>query len=111
MSDCIFCRIAAGEIPADKVYEDERFVAFRDIAPKAKVHLLLIPRRHIESLEVLETADEALAGAMLRLLPRLAREAGLEEGLRTTIHTGPGGGQEVPHLHCHLLGGEDLPGF
>ncbi len=111
MSDCIFCRIVAGEIPAERVYEDEEVIAFRDIHPKAPVHLLVIPRRHIPSLEALAPEDDALAGRILRLLPRLAREQGLEDGFRTVINTGPGGGQEVFHLHFHLLGGRGLPGF
>ena len=111
MSDCIFCRIVAGEIPAERVYEDEEVIAFRDIHPKAPVHLPVIPRRHIPSLEALAPEDDALAGRILRLLPRLAREQGLEDGFRTVINTGPGGGQEVFHLHFHLLGGRGLPGF
>lgn len=111
MTDCIFCRIAAGEIPADKVFEDDRVVVFRDISPKAKVHLLAIPREHIASLEELKPEHDGLMGHMLRLLPRLAREQGLEQGFRTVINTGKGGGQEVFHLHAHLLGGDDMPGF
>lgn len=110
MSDCIFCRIAAGEIPARKVYEDERFVAFHDLHPKAAVHLLVIPRKHIASLAELEAADEGLMGEMMGLLPKLAREQGLD-GFRTIINTGRSGGQEIFHLHIHLLGGEKLPGF
>lgn len=110
MTDCIFCRIAAGEIPARKVYEDEDFVAFHDLHPKAAVHLLVIPRKHIASLAELEPADEGLMGRMLRLLPQLARDQGLD-GFRTIINTGRSGGQEIFHLHIHLLGGEGLPGF
>ncbi len=111
MTDCIFCRIVAGEIPAEKVYEDDRVVVFRDIAPKARVHLLVIPREHIPSLAELEPAHDGLIGYMMRLLPELAREQGLAEGFRTIVNTGKGGGQEVFHLHIHLLGGERLPGF
>jgi histidine triad (HIT) family protein len=110
MTDCIFCRIAAGEIPANKVYEDENFVAFHDLHPKAAVHLLVIPRKHIASLAELEQGDEGLMGQMMRLLPQLAREQGLD-GFRTIINTGRSGGQEIFHLHVHLLGGEGLPGF
>lgn len=111
MSDCIFCRIVAGEIPAAKVFEDERIFVFRDIAPKAEVHLLAVPREHIASLEELKPEHDGLMGHMLRTLPRLARAQGLETGFRTIINTGKGGGQEVFHLHIHLLGGKSLPGF
>lgn len=111
MSDCLFCKIAAGEIPADIVFEDEQVVVFRDIYPKADVHLLLIPREHIASLNELEPAHDALIAHMMRLLPKLAREQGLDNGYRTIVNTGPGGGQEVFHLHIHLLGGGRLPGF
>ncbi len=111
MSDCLFCKIAAGEIPADVVYEDEQVLVFKDINPKAEVHLLIIPRQHIASLaDIAEEHDELMA-YMMRLLPRLAREQGLEHGFRTIINTGRGGGQEVFHLHLHLLGGSTLSGF
>ena len=111
MSDCIFCKIAAGDIPADKVYEDEQVVVFKDIAPKADVHLLMIPRLHIESLNDLSVEHDALIGHMMRLLPKLANGQGLEHGFRTIINTGKGGGQEVFHLHMHIMGGSKLPGF
>ena len=111
MSDCIFCRIVAGEIPAAKVFEDEQIIAFRDINPKADVHLLVVPRRHIASLEELTPLDDGVVAHMMRLLPQLAREQGLAQGFRTIINTGAGGGQEVFHLHIHLLGGASLPGF
>lgn len=111
MSDCIFCKIAAGDIPADKVYEDEQVVVFRDIHPKAPVHLLLIPRQHISSLEGLTSEHDALIAHMLHQLPLLAKAHGLDDGFRTIINTGKGGGQEVFHLHIHLLGGSGLPGF
>jgi len=111
VSDCIFCRIAAGEIPADTVYEDEQVMAFRDIQPKAPVHLLMIPKQHIASLMELNREHDALMAHMLALLPSLARAEGLEQGFRTIINTGKEGGQEVFHLHIHLLGGSPLPGF
>lgn len=111
MSECPFCKIAAGEVAADKVYEDARAVVFKDIHPKADVHLLIVPRRHIASLEEADALDDATLAHMLRLLPELARRQGLEHGFRTIINTGQGGGQEVFHLHIHLLGGERLPGF
>ena len=111
MTDCIFCEIAAGRIPADKVYEDEQVVAFRDINPKAAVHLLVIPREHVASLDELDGSHDGLVAHLVRVLPRLARDQGLETGYRTIINTGAGGGQEVFHLHAHLMGGNDLPGF
>lgn len=111
MSDCLFCRIAAGEIPADVVHQDEHCVVFKDINPRARVHLLVIPREHIESLDALHSEHAALMGHMMLLLPELARQQGLEQGFRTIINTGKGGGQEVFHLHIHLLGGGALPGF
>ena len=111
MGNCIFCSIAAGEIPATRVFEDEQVVVFRDIQPKASVHLLLIPKKHISSLMELNRGDDALMAHMMALLPELARAEGLEQGFRTIINTGKMGGQEVFHLHIHLLGGSNLPGF
>jgi len=111
VNDCIFCKIAAGEIPADKVYEDDQVVVFKDIAPKADVHLLMIPRQHIDSLNELDHGHDALISHMMRLLPKQARDQGLTEGFRTIINTGRGGGQEVFHLHMHIMGGSKLPGF
>lgn len=111
MSDCLFCKIAAGDIPSERVYEDDWVIVFKDIYPKAKVHLLLVPREHIASLNEVDESHDALMAHMLRLLPRLAREQGLDDGFRTIINTGPGGGQEIFHIHIHLLGGSKLPGF
>ncbi len=111
MSDCLFCKILAGEIPSDKVYEDDKVYVFKDIYPKADVHLLMIPREHVDSLNELDESHDALMAHMMRLLPKLAKEQGLDTGYRTIINTGPGGGQEVFHLHIHLMGGDHLPGF
>ena len=111
MSDCLFCKILAGEIPSDKVYEDDKVYVFKDIYPKADVHLLMIPREHVDSLNELDESHDALMAHMMRLLPKLAKEQGLDTGYRTIINTGPGGGQEVFHLHIHLMGGGHLPGF
>ena len=105
MSDCIFCRLAAGEIPAQMVYEDDQALAFRDRHPQAPVHLLLIPKRHIPSLAELTPADDGLIAHLMRLLPVLARQEGLASGFRTVINTGKGGGQEVFPLPIHLTGG------
>ena len=110
-TDCLFCRIIAGELPSDQVYSDDRCVVFKDIYPKADVHLLVVPRQHIPSLNEVGPEHDALVAHMLRLLPRLAREQGLHDGFRTIINTGRGGGQEIDHLHIHLLGGGRLPGF
>lgn len=111
MNDCIFCKIAAGQIPAERVYEDERVVVFKDIYPKAPVHLLMISREHLANLDALTPAQDALAAHLLRTVPEVARRAGLTDGYRTIINTGRGGGQEVFHLHLHILGGGTLPGF
>ena len=109
MSECIFCKIVAGELPAKKVYEDEELLVFHDIHPVAPVHLLIIPKRHVVSLAECQANDEGMLGRMLLLAPRLAREHGLDNGFRTTINTGRGGGQLVFHLHLHVFGGGTLP--
>ena len=111
MSDCLFCKIVEGEIPSDTVYEDDQVIVFKDLYPKAKVHLLVVPREHVESLKEMDASRDALMAHMMRLLPKLAEEQGLDRGFRTIINTGPGGGQEIFHLHIHLLGGGRLPGF
>lgn len=105
-TDCIFCKIVAGEIPSEQVYSDDKVIVFKDISPKAPVHLLLIPREHIESLQELQEQHQDLMGHMMLLLPKLAKEQGLENGFRTVINTGTDGGQVVYHLHIHLLGGK-----
>ena len=111
MSDCLFCKIVAGEIPGDMVYEDDKVVAFKDISPKAEVHLLVIPREHIDSLNELTPEHDVLLAHMMRVIPQLAKSQGLDAGFRTIINTGKGGGQIIFHLHMHLMGGKDLPGF
>ncbi|MFC4160089.1 histidine triad nucleotide-binding protein [Chitinimonas lacunae] len=106
MSDnCLFCKIGRGEIPSNKVYEDDEVIAFHDIHPVADVHFLVVPKRHIESLLKVESADQPLLGRLLTLAPELARQQGLGEGFRTVINTGPKGGQSVFHLHLHVIGG------
>ena len=110
MSDnCIFCKIVRGEIPSRKVYEDDELFAFHDIHPAAAVHFMLIPKRHIASLMEAGDSDAALLGRMLTVAPKLAKELGLDNGFRTVINTGKGGGQEVFHLHIHIIGGGQLP--
>jgi histidine triad (HIT) family protein len=106
--DCLFCRIARGEIPARILYQDDEAVCFADIDPKAPVHLLLIPRRHIQGLDAAGAEDAALLGRLQVLLARLAREQGLTGGYRVVTNVGPDAGQSVPHLHYHLLGGRTL---
>ena len=107
--DCLFCRIAAGEVPADVVLEDDLVVAFRDVAPKAPTHLLLIPRRHITSAAELSGTDAEMLGRLFAVAAGLARDAGVAEGgYRMVTNVGRGAGQSVPHLHFHLLGGRSL---
>jgi len=111
MQDCLFCKIINGDIAADVVYEDDKVLVFHDIAPKAKVHLLMIPKIHIASLNELTAEHNELTAYMLGLLPKIAKQQNLDTGFRTIINTGKGGGQVVFHLHIHLLGGSNLPGF
>ncbi len=105
MSDCIFCRISKGELPSRKVYEDEDVFAFHDIHPVAPVHFMIVPKKHVDSLIQCHSGDQALLGKILLLAPKLATEQGLSDGFRTMINTGRGGGQEVYHLHVHVIGG------
>jgi histidine triad (HIT) family protein len=108
-SDCLFCKIAAGDIPAKIVHQDEHIVAFRDIHPQAPVHVLLIPREHIASLDAALPDHRALLGDLLLAARDLARSEGMaEDGYRTVLNVGADGGQTVHHLHVHLLGGRSL---
>ncbi len=110
MSDnCLFCKIARGEIPCNKVYEDDEVIAFHDIHPVAPVHFMLVPKMHLVSLLEAEAAHAALLGRMLLLVPKLARAQGLVNGFRTVINSGKGGGQEIFHLHIHVIGGGNIP--
>lgn len=108
MTDCIFCKIAAGDIPSRKVYEDEDVVAFHDINPAAPVHFMIVPKRHVASLESCDESHRDILSKMMLLAPKLAREQGLTDGFKTVINTGAGGGQVVMHLHVHVLGGGTL---
>lgn len=107
MSDdsCIFCKIGRGELPCNKVHEDEEILAFHDIRPLAPIHILVIPKLHVASLAECDMSHQALLGKMMALVPKLAREHGANGGFRTIINTGRVGGQEVYHLHVHILGG------
>ena len=109
MDNCIFCKIIAGEIPSSKVYEDETMLVFKDIEPKAKVHLLAIPKDHFASLSEVDGHRAANLGYILSKSPQIARDNGCANGYRLIINQGEDGGQAVHHLHVHILGGEKLP--
>jgi len=107
--ECVFCRIVAGELPVEALYQDDDVMAFRDINPLAPVHVLIIPKRHITSLAALADDDTTIIGHMVRVANQLARQEGVaEKGYRLVISSGEDGGQVVPHLHMHLLGGRRL---
>ena len=106
MADCLFCRIVAGEVPATRVHEDDLVIAFRDIAPRAPTHILLIPRRHIASAADLTEADGPLLGRLFAVAAQIARDEGIADGgYRIVTNIGTWGGQTVDHLHLHLMGG------
>ena len=108
-ADCLFCKIVAGEIPASIVYQDDRLVAFNDINPQAPLHALVVPRRHIASLNVMSADDDALVGEMVRRAAVIARENGYaDSGFRTVFNTNADSGQAVYHIHLHVLGGRSL---
>lgn len=109
MSDCLFCGIAGGAIPSERVYEDDEILAFKDIAPKAPVHFLVIPKRHIAGVMDLEPGDQALMGRLMYKAQELAREQGCaERGARFVVNCKSDGGQTVGHLHVHVLGGRAM---
>ena len=106
MSDCLFCKIVAGEIPSKKVYEDEDVVAFDDIQPQAPVHVLVVPKKHVATLNDLAPEDDAVAGKLLRVAARIARERGISDrGWRATVNVNRDAHQLVFHVHLHLMGG------
>lgn len=107
-NDCVFCKIVNGDIPSTKVYEDEKVIAFKDIAPIAPVHILVVPKQHINSLNELE--DNELLANIFKTIKKVAKEVGVyEKGYRVVTNIGEDGGQAVKHLHFHILGGEKLP--
>ena len=109
MEDCLFCKIIKGEIPSNKVYEDEDVLAFYDINPAAPIHILVIPKKHIKSLADIEEDDEKLLGKIHMVINKIAEEKGFKEkGYRLIINCGEDGGQEVMHLHMHILAGKSL---
>ena len=107
--ECIFCRIVAGEVPSDVVYQDEDFLAFRDISPQAPTHVIIIPKIHITSSAELTEGQQELAGRLIIIAKNIAEKEGIaKRGYRLAINCGPDGGQAVPHLHLHLIGGRRL---
>ena len=108
MGDCIFCKIARGEIPADRVYEDEKSIIFRDIQPAAPTHLLAIPKAHIASVAEIGPGNADIVAHLFALIAQAAKDLGLESGFRVVTNCGKDGGQTVGHLHFHLLGGREL---
>ena len=108
MADCIFCCIAAGEIPSNKLYEDDQLLAFYDLDPQAPTHFLVIPKVHIASVAEITPQNSAVVAHIYEVIARLAAELGLEQGFRVVTNCGPQGGQTVPHLHFHVLAGRDM---
>ena len=108
MSDCLFCKIIAGEIPSQRVYDDENVFAFRDIAPQAPVHILVVPKEHITSAAEVCPENSHLVAKCFEVIPKIAKSEGLDNGFRVISNVGSDGGQSVPHVHFHLLGGKPL---
>ena len=108
MDDCVFCKIAAGEIPSKKAYEDDKVLAFYDLEPQAPVHILLIPKEHIASADELTRENCSIVGEIFTIAAELAKKLGLEGGYRIVNNCGKDGGQTVQHLHFHLLGGRSM---
>ena len=108
MNDCLFCKIVAGIIPSTKVYEDETVLAFRDIAPMAPTHILVIPKTHIASVAEVTAENSGVVSHIFEVIAKIARDEGLEEGFRVVSNCGPHAGQTVHHLHFHILGGKQL---
>ena len=108
MSDCLFCKIVAGDIPSTKVYEDDSVLAFRDINPMAPTHVLVIPKAHIPSVEGVTAENSAVVAHIFEVIPQIAAAEGLSNGYRVVSNCGPDAGQTVPHLHFHILGGREL---
>lgn len=106
--DCIFCKIAEGQLPSNKVYEDADMIAFRDINPQAKIHVLVIPKTHIESFDAIDESNIALVSRLIKKIPEIARMAGVTNGYRVISNCGSDACQTVHHLHFHILGGEQL---
>ena len=108
MTNCLFCKIVAGDIPSTKVYEDERILAFRDIAPQAPTHILVIPKAHIADCNGVNADNSAVVAHIFTVIPQIAKAEGLENGYRVVSNCGEDAGQTVHHLHFHILGGKKL---
>ena len=108
MSDCLFCKIVAGVIPSTKVYEDETVFAFRDIAPQAPTHILVIPKSHLSSINDVCPENSAVVAHIFEVIPQIAKAEGLVNGYRVVTNCGADSGQTVPHLHFHILGGKAM---
>ena len=108
MENCLFCKIIAGDIPSTKVYEDDLCYAFRDIAPQAPTHILVVPKAHIESVNGITAENSAVVAHIFEVIPQIAKEEGLEGGYRVVSNCGADAGQTVFHLHFHILGGKEL---
>ena len=108
MSDCLFCKIVAGDIPSTKVYEDEKILAFRDISPQAPCHVLVIPKSHIADVNGITAENSAIVAHIFQVIPQIAKAEGLENGYRVVSNCGSDAGQTVQHLHFHILGGKQL---
>ena len=108
MSDCVFCKIVAGEIPSSKVYEDDRCLAFRDLDPKAPTHILVIPKEHIQSVDAVTSGNSGVVAHIFTVIPGIMKELGVTGGYRVITNIGPDAGQTVPHLHFHVLGGQEM---
>ncbi len=108
MENCIFCKIIAGDIPSNKVYEDEKILAFRDIAPMAPTHILVIPKEHISGVSAITAENSGIVASMFEVIAKIAAQEGLEKGYRVVSNCGADAGQTVPHLHFHILGGKPL---
>ena len=108
MENCLFCKIIAGDIPSTKVYEDDRILAFRDIAPQAPTHILVIPKAHIESVNAVSADNSSVGAHIFEVIPQIAKAEGLEGGYRVVSNCGADAGQTVFHLHFHILGGKEL---
>ena len=108
MADCLFCKIVEGQIPSTKVYEDELVLAFRDIAPQAPTHILVVPKAHIQDVDGITAENSAVVAHIFEIIPQIAKAEGLSGGYRVVSNCGADAGQTVPHLHFHILGGKTL---
>ena len=108
MTDCLFCKIIAGELPSTKVYEDDTILAFRDIAPQAPTHVLVVPKAHMEDTDDVTSENSAVIAHIFEVIPQIASAEGLVNGYRVVSNCGPDSGQIVPHLHFHILGGKAM---